>query len=45
MIIKRRLGKNGRITIPKYIRNFLGLKSGQYIVFEVMNKEVRIGAN
>ena len=44
MIIKRRVGKDGRVTIPKYIRNLLDLKGKRYIVFEIINNEIWIRA-
>ncbi len=40
MIIRREIGKKGQVVIPKDIRTFLGIKSGENVIFEVRNKEV-----
>lgn len=42
MIIKREIGEKGQVVIPKDIREFLGLKEREKIVFEVKDKEVII---
>ena len=42
MIIKRELGEKGQLVIPKDIREYLGLRKGEKVVFEIKNKEVVI---
>ena len=42
MIIKRPLGEKGQVVIPKDIREFLGLKKGSQVIFEVVNNELKI---
>jgi AbrB family looped-hinge helix DNA binding protein len=42
MRIKRTLSEKGQIVIPKDIREYLGLKPGSEIVFEIRGKEVVI---
>ena len=42
MIIRRSLGEKGQVVIPKDIREILGLKKGNEVVFEVKEKGVMI---
>ena len=42
MIMKRQLGEKGQVVIPVDIRHMLGLHSGEQVVFEVKNEEVKI---
>jgi AbrB family looped-hinge helix DNA binding protein len=42
MQIKSKLGPKGQIVIPKMVRDFLGLESGDEVVLEVRDKEVMI---
>lgn len=42
MIIRRQIGEKGQVVIPKDIRNMLGLRAGEEVVFEVMNNEVKL---
>jgi len=42
MQIKRKIGPKGQIVIPKIVREFLGLKSGDEVILEVRDKEVLI---
>lgn len=40
MQIERTISRKGQIVIPKDVRDYLGLKSGSEIVFEVKGREV-----
>ncbi|MDE1825590.1 MAG: AbrB/MazE/SpoVT family DNA-binding domain-containing protein [Candidatus Micrarchaeota archaeon] len=40
MEIERTVSKKGQIVIPKDVRDYLGLKSGSEVIFEVKGKEV-----
>jgi len=40
MVEKAKISKKGQITIPKSIREKLGLESGKKISFDVIGKEV-----
>ncbi len=42
MIIRREIGEKGQVVIPKDIREFLGLKEREEVVFEVKGNEVII---
>ncbi len=42
MIIKRSIGEKGQVVIPKDIRELLNLRSGENIVFEIKNSEVKL---
>jgi AbrB family looped-hinge helix DNA binding protein len=42
MQIKRKIGPKGQIVIPKVVRDFLGLESGDEVILEVRDKEVLI---
>ncbi len=42
MIMKRQLGEKGQVVIPVDIRHMLGLHSGEQVVFEVVDDEVKI---
>lgn len=42
MIIKREIGNKGQVVIPKDIREYMGLKKGEKIIFEIKDKEVVI---
>lgn len=42
MIIKRPVGEKGQIVIPKDIREMLGLRAGENVVFEVVQDEIMI---
>jgi len=42
MKIRRTLGEKGQIVIPKDVREYLGLKPGSEIIFEIKEKEVII---
>ncbi len=40
MIIKREISEKGQIVIPKDIREYLGLKEREKVIFEIKNNEV-----
>jgi len=40
--VKRTLSEKGQIVVPKDIREYLGLKPGSEIVFEIRDKEIVI---
>ena len=42
MIIKRLLGEKGQVVIPKDIREMLKIRSGENVVFEIENNEVKL---
>ena len=42
MIIKREIGEKGQVVIPKDIREHLGLKIGEKVVFEVKDEKVTL---
>lgn len=42
MYVKRTIGEKGQVVVPKDIRNYLGLKPGSEILFELRGKEVII---
>lgn len=42
MQIKRTVGEKGQVVLPKDIREYLGIKPGSEIVFDVRDKEVVI---
>ena len=37
MIIKREISEKGQIVIPKDIREYLGLKEREKVIFEIKN--------
>lgn len=42
MIVKRQLGEKGQVVIPRDIRQILGLRSRENVVFEVRSNDVII---
>lgn len=44
MIVKRQLGEKGQVVIPKDVRQMLGLKEREQVVFEIKDNEVKIKA-
>ncbi len=42
MIFKREIGEKGQVVIPIDIRKLLDLQRGSELVFEVVNKEVKL---
>lgn len=42
MNVRRTIGEKGQVVIPKDIRNYLGLRPGSEVLFEVKEKEVVI---
>ena len=42
MQLRRTVGEKGQIVIPKDIRDYVGIKPGSEVVFEVKEKEIVI---
>ncbi len=42
MIIKRRIGERGQVVIPKDIRQMLGIRTGEDLVFEIIDNKIEI---
>ncbi len=42
MNIKRTVGEKGQVVVPKDIRDYLGIKPGTEVIFEVKEKELVI---
>jgi len=42
MEMKREVGEKGQIVLPKDIRDYVGIKPGSKVVFEVRGKEIII---
>lgn len=42
MKIRREIGEKGQVVIPKDIREYLGLRKGERVIFEIVGKEVKI---
>ena len=42
MIIKREIGEKGQVVIPKDIREYLGIRNGDNVVFEIKNDQVML---
>lgn len=40
--MKRTVGEKGQIVLPKDVREFIGIKSGSEIVFEIRGREIVI---
>lgn len=40
--MKRKIGERGQVVIPKDIRKILGVRSGEEIVFEIINNKIEI---
>ncbi len=42
MIIRREIGEKGQVVIPKDIREFLKIRSGSNVIFEIEKNEVKL---
>ena len=42
MYVRRTIGEKGQVVVPKDIRNYLGLKPGSEVLFEMREKDVII---
>ncbi len=42
MEMKREVGEKGQVVLPKDIRDYIGIKPGSKVVFEVRGKEIVI---
>lgn len=42
MYVKRSVGEKGQVVLPKDMREFVGIKPGSAVVFEVRGKEIVI---
>lgn len=42
MEMKRAVGEKGQIVLPKDVRDYLGIKPGSKVIFEVKGKEIVI---
>ncbi|MBI4176321.1 MAG: AbrB/MazE/SpoVT family DNA-binding domain-containing protein [Candidatus Aenigmarchaeota archaeon] len=42
MMIKRTLGQKGQVVLPKDVRDYVGIKPGSEVVFEVRGREIVI---
>jgi len=40
MQIKRTVGEKGQVVLPKDIRDYVGIKPGSEVIFEVRGKEI-----
>ena len=40
MQIRRTVGEKGQVVLPKDVRDYLGIKPGSEVIFEVRDKEV-----
>lgn len=42
MEMKRAVGEKGQVVLPKDVRDYLGIKPGSTVIFEVKGKEIVI---
>lgn len=42
MIVRAKITSKGQITLPKVLREFLGLKNGDNIIFSIQDDKVEI---
>ncbi len=40
MFIKKKIGPKGQVVVPKYARDFLGIKEGSSVILEVKEDSV-----
>jgi AbrB family looped-hinge helix DNA binding protein len=38
-----KISKNGQVTIPREIREIMGLEHGDYVTYEIIGKPEKIG--